>query len=126
MITEAMVIHYIDDMDDSLTFYKTALGLEATTESSGWSTLRVNDGLELALHTRVDSAGKTGTGAHPFDEGETTLVLTVDDLRAYCNRIRSHGGSLDRIIEPHENVPIRMGLVRDPSGNGFQVNQYVG
>ena len=28
MITAAMVVHYIEDMDEALSFYKTALGLE--------------------------------------------------------------------------------------------------
>ena len=53
-------------------------------------------------------------------------MLTVDDLDAYCSRITEQGGVMDRILEPREGIPVRMGLVRDPSGNGFQVNQYVG
>ena len=127
MITAAMVIHYIDDMDQALSFYKVALGLTATAESSGWSTFRVADTFEIALHTRGDGVAPVDAqSAHPFDAFTTTLVLSVDDLDGYCNRIVEHGGTLDRVLEPHDGIPVRMGLVRDPSGNGFQVNEYVG
>ena len=128
MITAAIVLHYIDDMERALSFYKSAFGLSVTTESPGWSTLGVTEGFELALHIR-ESRVKDNAGApdaHPFDAFETTLVLFVDVLEACCNRITEHGGSLDRILEPREGIPIRTALVRDPSGNGFQVNQYVG
>ena len=124
MITAAMVIFYIDDMDQALSFYKTALGLTATTESSGWSTFRVADTFEIALHT--GAAPVDAQSPHPFDALTTTLVLSVDDLDGYCSRIVEHGGTLDRVLEPRDGIPVRMGLVRDPYGNGFQVNEYVG
>ena len=125
MVTSAMVIHYIDDMGRAISFYKGALRLVVNTESPGWSTCRVTETLELGLHTRGE--GYTGPKApHSFDACETTLVLNVDDLDACCTRIAEHGGTLDRILEPREGIPVRMGLVRDPSGNSFQVNQYVG
>ena len=120
-----MVIHYVDSMDQAILFYQNALRLTVLTQSPGWSTLRINETLELALHTRGDA--HTGCAEkHPFDTFETTLVLTVDDLATYCEQVTEYGGTLDRIIEPHPGVPVRMGLVRDPAGNGFQVNQYVG
>jgi predicted enzyme related to lactoylglutathione lyase len=124
MISNAMVIHYIDDMDTSLTFYKTAIGLESKFESSGWSTLGVNEGLELGLHTSLKD-GPRGTVPHPFDAGDTTLSLTIDDLEACIARIEEYGGRLERIVEPMDGRRSRMGLVWDPSGNGFQVNQIV-
>ena len=40
--------------------------------------------------------------------------------------IREAVGSVDRIIERRDGIPVRMGLVFDPSHNGLQVNQYVG
>ena len=127
MVTAVMVIHYVHDMDQALSFYKIALGLTTTTESSGWSTFRVTDTCEIGLHTHGDGAIPIDPqSAHPFDAFATTLVLTVDDLDGYCSRIMKQGGTLDRILEPRDGIPVRMGLVRDPSGNGFQVNQYVG
>ncbi len=125
MVSEAMVVYYIDDTDQTLSFYKNALGLVTTSESPGWSTLRVTEGFELALHARF-FGGSTAPEKHPFDTGEPALAVSVDDLEAYCKRITAHGGSLDRILEPRQGIPVRTGLVRDPSGNGFQVNQYVG
>ena len=125
MISGAHILFYIDNMDDSLTFYKEAIGLKPISESPYFSTLRVNDGLELGLHPPVGEKKNDTHRAHPFDAGETTLCLNVDDLEAYVARIKSHGGSLDRIIEPEGGRRSRMGLVFDPSGNGFQVNQVV-
>lgn len=119
-----MIILYIDNMDDSLTFYKEAIGLESISEASYWSTLRVNDGLELALHPKIKEGEETDQ-PHPFNAGETTLSLTVDDLDAYTARIIKHGGRLEHVVEPADGRRSRMGLVFDPSGNGFQVNQIV-
>ena len=127
MISSAMVVHYIEDMDEALSFYKDGIGLTATTESPGWSTLRVTETFELAVHTRGEGAAPIDRqAAHPFDAFVSTLVLTVDDLEAYCERIVKLGGTLDRVLEPRDGIPVRMALVRDPSNNGFQVNQYVG
>lgn len=125
MVTGAHILFYINDMDNSLTFYKEAIGLEPISESPYFSTLRVNDGLELGLHPPMGEKKKNTDGAHPFDAGETTLCLNVDDLEACIARITSHGGRFDRIIEPEGGRRSRMGLVFDPSGNGFQVNQIV-
>ena len=124
MITGAQILFYIDNMDDALTFYKEAIGLEPISEAPYFSTLRVNDGLELGLHPPVGEKKDTEK-EHPFDTGESTLSLTVDDIEAYIARIKDHGGRLDRIVEPEGGRRSRMGLVFDPSGNGFQVNQVV-
>jgi predicted enzyme related to lactoylglutathione lyase len=124
MISSTMIILYIHNMDDSLTFYKEAIGLESVSESAYWSTLRVNAGLELALHPKIKKGVDTDQ-PHPFDAGETTLSLTVDNLDAYVARVKEHGGRLERVVEPADGRRSRMGLVFDPSGNGFQVNQIV-
>ena len=107
MVTSAMVIHYVDNMDAALGFYRDGLGLKVSTESPGWSMLQVTESLDLALHTR--GAGHEGPGdVHPFDALETTLVLNVDDLDACCTRIKEQGGVVERIIEreaaPFEQV----------------------
>ena len=49
-ITASTTIHYVSDMDRALGFYKNALELATTSESPGWSTLRLTEGCELALH----------------------------------------------------------------------------
>ena len=126
MVTSALIVYYIDDVDQALSFYNNAVGLKVLTESPGWSTLNVVDGFEIGLHIRGSNSTHVAADKHPFDTGETTLAFNVDDLEACCTRITEQGGSLDRVIEPREEIPVRMGLVRDPSGNGFQVNQYAG
>ena len=110
-------------MDKVLSFYITALGLEAEMESDRWSALKVTDGLQLGLHTREK---RPDADKHPFESLETTLVVNVDDVDAYCIQVTESGGAVDRVIEPRDGIPVRMTLVRDPSGNGFQINQFVG
>ena len=121
MISAATIIHYIDDMSQGLAFYE-ALGLESTSTSPGWSTLQVVPGLELALHT---GKAPRPDEPHPFDAMTTALSLSVDDLEPYCQRITAAGGQVHRILEPREHIPVRMALVSDPDGNGFQINQFV-
>ncbi len=118
---KAMVIHYIDNMDDSLTFYKEALGFNATFESPYWSTLRVSDGFELGLHPALKKDTDDSVRVHPFDAGQTSLSLDVDDLDSCIARINAQGGKLERVFVPEHSPTRRFGLVFDPSGNGFQV-----
>lgn len=122
MITSATIIHYIEDMKSSLDFYR-GLSLETTSESPGWSTFAVLPGLELALH---GGRARTRGEPHPFDALTTTFSMSVDDLEPYCERVREAGGEVHRVLEPREHIPVRMALVSDPDGNGFQINQYVG
>lgn len=124
MISGASILFYIDDMDRALMFYKEALGLEPLMEEPYFSKLRVNEGLELGLHPPVGEQKDKGK-KHPFDAGEVTLSLVVDDIEAYIARIEQYGGRVDRIVEPEGGRRSRMGLVFDPSGNGFQVDQIV-
>jgi predicted enzyme related to lactoylglutathione lyase len=124
MVSGAQILFYIDDMDAALKFYKDAIGLEPIMEEPYFSLLKVNDGLNLGLHPPVGDKQEKGE-KHPFDNGETTLSLVIDDIEGYVARIQQHGGRLDRIVEPEGGRRSRMGLVFDPSGNGFQVDQVV-
>ena len=124
MVSDAQILFYIDDMDASVKFYKEAIGLAPIMEESYFSVLRVNAGLKLGLHPPVGEKKERG-GKHPFDTGQTTLSLVVDDIEGYVARIQEHGGRLNRIVEPEGGRRSRMGLVFDPSGNGFQVDQIV-
>jgi len=121
---KADILFYIDDVDTALKFYKEAIGLEAVSEAPYFSTLRVNDGFALGLHPPMGNSNDKGD-QHPFDAGKTTLSFVVDDLEGVIARIEEHGGRLEQIIEPEGGRRSRMGLVFDPAGNGFQVNQIV-
>lgn len=120
----AHILFYIDDMDTALRFYKEAIELEPIMEEPFFSKLRVNNGLDLGLHPPIDGSGDKGD-RHPFDAGKPTLSIVVEDVEATIERIKKHGGRLDRIVEPEGGRRSRMGLVFDPAGNGFQVDQVV-
>lgn len=119
-ITATTTIHYVADMSRALSFYK-SLGLTATSESDGWSTLALAAGSELALHPREAREA----GDHPFHAFRTTLSLSVDDLAPYTERLVAAGGEVLEVMEPRPGIPVRMALVRDTEGNGFQINQFV-
>jgi predicted enzyme related to lactoylglutathione lyase len=118
---DATIIHYIDDMDEALAFYKEAMLFESTSESPYWSTVRVSPGLELGLHPAIKKDTGKSDGIHPFDAGDTSLSLDVEDFESYVERIEAHGGKLDRIVTPDHDPTTRIVLVCDPAGNGFQI-----
>jgi predicted enzyme related to lactoylglutathione lyase len=120
-MANATIIHYIADMDRALSFYKGAMNFGSTSESPYWSSLRVSDGFELGLHPALKKSADDSGNVHPFDAGETSLSLDVDDLDSCIDRIKVQGGSLERIFTPDHDPARRIALVYDPDGNGFQV-----
>ena len=120
-MSNATVIHYIQDMDHALSFYKEAMLFEPTSESPYWSTLRVSQGLELGLHPAIKKDTDDSDQVHPFDAGETSFSLDVDGFESYIARIEAHGGKLERIVKPEHDPTRRIVLVFDPAGNGFQI-----
>ncbi len=112
-----MIIHYVNDMDRAYAFYNETLGLTPDTRSEGWSTLRCGD-LLVALHI-------LGEGEeHPLPHAG--LNLQVDDLDAAVEELKAAGASILAVREAGGNMPVRLAEVKDPDGNGFELNQFVG
>jgi predicted enzyme related to lactoylglutathione lyase len=123
-VTGTKIIHYVEDMTRALRFYVEALDFEVVSKSDDWSTLKVCEGWELGLHSGSPAADKFGR-QHPYDALNTELSLTVDDLAGHLPRVTALGGEVVRTIEATSYLPIRMILIRDPEGNGLQLNQFV-
>lgn len=110
-----MVVLYVHDMDRAITFYRDAIGLPVLTRSSGWSQMACGDA-SIGLHM-IDA----GVSERPVPYAG--LNLQVDDLDPAIARAVAGGARLVEIREPQPRVPVRLGELIDPEGNGFELRQ---
>lgn len=110
-----MVVRYVFDMERAFDFHERGLGLSPIAKSAGWSML---------------SCGDAVVGLHAIYEGVTErpvayagLNLEVDDLDAAVGRATSFGARLVEVREPEPGVPVRLAVLTDPDGNGFELRQ---
>ncbi|MFD9867740.1 VOC family protein [Streptomyces niveus] len=121
----------VNDPDESLTFYRDALGLEVRNDvASGgfrWVTLGSVDqpGLEIVLSE--PHAGRSQADGDSLQELLTKGVLTqvvfrTDDLDATFEKVRASGAEV--LQEPIEQPwGPRDCAFRDPSGNMVRISQ---
>jgi catechol 2,3-dioxygenase-like lactoylglutathione lyase family enzyme len=110
-----MVIQYVHDMPGAVAFYRDGVGLELVSKSAGWSMFRCGDAL-LGLHG-ID--GSVTERPVPY----AGLNLEVDDLNPAIERAVAHGARLVEVREPEPGIPIRLGVLIDPNGNGLELRQ---
>lgn len=113
-----LVVLYVHDMARAVAFYRDGIGLEVATESPGWSALRCGDA-SIGLHRVYSAAGEQPV---PY----AGLNLEVDDLDAAIAQAVEHGATLTEIREPEPHVPVRLGVLVDPEGNGFELRRQLG
>lgn len=113
-----LVIRYVHDMARAVAFHRDGLGLKLETESSGWSLL---------------SCGEAQVGLHGIYGGVVErpvpyagLNLLVDDLDAAVAQARAHGAELVEIREAEPRIPVRLAVMLDPDGGGFELRQDLG
>ena len=112
-----MTIQYVHNMDRAVAFYRDGVGLTLVSQSTGWSMLSCGDAL-LGLHGIY-----AGVDERPVPYAG--LNLLVDDLDPAIERALLHGATLSAIREPEPRVPVRLGVLLDPEGNGFELRQQV-
>ena len=112
---EPMIIHYVEQMDRAVKFYRDVIGLEVVDTSPGWSTLRC-DGCVVALHI-------LGPGMNEAAAAHAGLNLRVDDLDAAVAAVVTGGGRVTGVQEAGGGVPVRIAELSDPEGNGFELRQ---
>jgi predicted enzyme related to lactoylglutathione lyase len=111
------VILYVHDMPGAVAFYRDGVGLEVVATSSGWSMLRSGDAL-VGLHGIYGSVSERPV---PY----AGLNLEVDDLDPAIAQAVAHGAKLVEIREPEPRIRVRLGVLIDPAGNGFELRQQV-
>jgi catechol 2,3-dioxygenase-like lactoylglutathione lyase family enzyme len=110
-----MIVRYVRDMARAFAFHRDGLGLIPIAESPGWSMLACGDAL-VGLH-----AIYSGVTERPV--GYAGLNLEVDDLDAAVARAVEHGAQLVEVREPEANVPVRLAVMLDPDGGGFELRR---
>jgi catechol 2,3-dioxygenase-like lactoylglutathione lyase family enzyme len=110
-----MIVRYVFDMDRAFAFHEKGLGLSSIAKSPGWSMLSCGDAI-LGPH-----AIYAGVTERPV--AYAGLNLEVDDLDAAVDRAMACGARLVEIREPEPRVPVRLAVLTDPDGNGFELRQ---
>ena len=113
-----LVILYVHDMERALAFYRDGIGLTVAQHSSGWSSLACGDAL-VGLHLI-----ERGVSERPVPYAG--LNLQVDDFREALDRAVAHGAQLVEVREPQPRVPVRLAVMIDPDGNGFELREQLG
>lgn len=121
----------VNDPDESLTFYRDALGLEVRNDvaSNGfrWVTLGSASQPDLEIVLSEPHAGRSQADGDALQELLTKGVLTqvvfrTDDLEAAFEKVRASGAEV--LQEPIEQPwGPRDCAFRDPSGNMVRISQ---
>jgi catechol 2,3-dioxygenase-like lactoylglutathione lyase family enzyme len=124
-----MVGLYVRDQDEAVAFYVEKLGFRVHTDVRNgdyrWLTVQHPDqpSFQLGLFTpgppALDAATAQTAKEIVAKGAMPPLVLTVDDCRAACDRMRARGVELTQ--EPVERFGSVDAGFRDPSGNGWKV-----
>jgi catechol 2,3-dioxygenase-like lactoylglutathione lyase family enzyme len=121
----------VNDVDESVAFYRDALGLEVRNDvPSGdyrWVTLGSDAQPELEIVLSVPHAGRSQADGDALQELLTKgvlpmLVFLSDDVDATFERIRASGAEV--LQEPIDQAwGPRDCAFRDPSGNTVRISQ---
>jgi predicted enzyme related to lactoylglutathione lyase len=112
-----MVVLYVRDMYRALAFWRDGLGLAVMTHSPGWSRLSCGDasvGLHL-IERRVSEQPVPYAGPN----------FEVDDLEEAVERAMAAGAQMVELREAEPRVPMRLAVLTDPEGNGFELRKTV-
>jgi catechol 2,3-dioxygenase-like lactoylglutathione lyase family enzyme len=122
---------YVRDQDEALAFYVDKVGFRKHTDVRNgdyrWLTVQPADqptfqlGLFLPGPPVIDEATAQAVRAIVAKGAMPPLVLTVDDCRTACERLRTRGVEITQ--EPTDRYGTVDAGFRDPSGNGWKMIQ---
>jgi catechol 2,3-dioxygenase-like lactoylglutathione lyase family enzyme len=125
----AMVGLYVRDQEEALQFYVEKLGFRVHTDARNgdyrWLTVQHPDqpsfqlGLFAPQAPLLDAATIQSLQEIVAKGAMPPLVISVDDCRAACDRMRAKG--VEIIQEPVERYGTVDAGFRDPSGNGWKM-----
>ena len=130
-LTVDVVGLYVRDQEEALAFYVGKVGFRVHTDVRNgdyrWLTVQSPDqpsfqlGLFLPGPPMHDAATAQSAQALVAKGAMPALVLSVDDCRAACERMRAAGVEFTQ--EPVERYGTVDAGFRDPSGNGWKLIQ---
>jgi len=122
----------VNDVDESLAFYRDALGLDVTSDVANggfrWVTLGSPDQPGLDIVLSEPHAGRSQADGDTIQElllkgMMPNVVFSTDDLDATFERLRASGAEV--LQEPIDQPwGPRDAAFRDPSGNHIRINEY--
>jgi catechol 2,3-dioxygenase-like lactoylglutathione lyase family enzyme len=122
---------YVRDQDEALAFYVGKLGFRVHTDVRNgeyrWLTVQHPEqpSFQLGLFRpgppALDAATAQTVREIVAKGAMPPLVMVVDDCRAACERLRSHGVEFTQ--QPEERYGSVDAGFRDPSGNGWKLIQ---
>lgn len=115
------VILFVSDMQRSLDFYCTIIGLKALSTSPGWSEIDAGPGPKLALHASREPH-IVPASSHTLPPGQIQLTLGVDHIDGLCAILREHGAPVEGPMDQPE-IGLRTAYVHDPDGAALQITQ---
>jgi lactoylglutathione lyase len=121
----ALQIHHfgvkVKNVEKALIFYCDVLGfsIQETVSMGGQNYYFVGDG---AMSIEIEQSYQPGDSS--FDSGYSHLAIAVDDLEAYCRRLRNN--SVKFQLEPSQFRPDRkIAFIEDPEGNAIQLIEFI-
>jgi predicted enzyme related to lactoylglutathione lyase len=99
-------VHYVDDWEPSVAFYRDVLGLKPLYVEKGWAEFQAPGGGRVALHARE---------THEHGTSGTHVSLQVRDIEATVKGLVAKGA---RVVGPVRREPFgTLAAISDPSGN---------
>lgn len=116
------VRYIVDDIDESIEFYRGTLGFELQMRPGPGFAALVRDDLRLLLNTPTGPGGASQPmpdGRRPQPGGWARFQLAVDDLDTSLEALRAAGATLRSGVL--EGPGGRQVVVDDPSGNAIEL-----
>ena len=104
----------VQDMERAINFYQKTFGFTISQKTDFWSNLESGNGT-IAL---CSFGNKT-------ELKETVLIIEVDDYVAATENVKQNLGTVLKISEPYDGVPIYNVEIIDTENNKFVISQRV-
>jgi catechol 2,3-dioxygenase-like lactoylglutathione lyase family enzyme len=119
--TMASARYIVDDVDESVGFYRDRLGFRVDMHNPGKFAALERD--DLTLYLSAPGAGSGGTaGGHPQPGGWNRFMIVTQDIDALIGRLSDAGAKFRGEIS--EAGAGRARLLEDPSGNLIELFEF--
>jgi catechol 2,3-dioxygenase-like lactoylglutathione lyase family enzyme len=117
----ASVRYIVNDVDESVSFYRDRLGFAVEKHNTGkFAALKFDD---LHLFLNAPGAGSAGkAGGHPEPGGWNRFMIVTKNLDRMIDELRNAGASFRGAVA--EAGAGRQILLQDPSGNVVELFEY--
>jgi lactoylglutathione lyase len=114
---------HVTDLDRSVDFYTTVLGMHVVGrfEFEGITEVLVGYG-ELGSAPNIVLVDRAANpGPHDLGTGFDRILLMVDDVDATCERLRAFGCPITGEPDVALEMPVRIVMAQDPDGYGLEL-----